>query len=86
MYELTCGGPVSRVLHRSADALHSLSLAFNVLHNLTRLDLGDNAAIALSGAVGPTQDLQALLQSFGKLELLALDGCGALSQRPCIAS
>ena len=60
-----------------AGELHSLSLASDMLQRLQRLDIGENAGLALSGAVGPTQDLQGLLLSLGRLELLAMDHCGA---------
>ena len=59
-----------------AEELHSLSLASDLLARLQRLDIGENAGLALQGAVGPMQDLQALLLSLGRLELLAMDHCG----------
>ena len=57
-----------------------------MLQRLQRLDIGENAGLALLGAVGPTQDLQGLLLSLGRLELLAMDHCGAPvqpAQVPC---
>ncbi len=60
-----------------AEGLRLLSLAYGVLHRLRRLDLGENPAIAPRGAPAPTHNLFAALLSCGRLELLALDRCGA---------
>ncbi|KAK9845827.1 hypothetical protein WJX81_003631 [Elliptochloris bilobata] len=58
------------------EALNTLSLATDVLQRLQRLDLGENQGLALSGTVGPMQNMQAMLLSFESLQLLALDHCG----------
>ncbi len=68
-----------------AECLRLLSLAYGVLHHLRRLDLGENPAIAPQGAPAPTHNLLAALLSCGRLELLALERCGARG-RPWPAS